>query len=239
MTLRQRVVAALVVVAVGLAFADASVVALALPDLYAEFNTSIVGVSWVLTSYALVVAVVAVPIALVHRRVRPLSLVVGGVAFFAVSSVVAGFATSLTVLIVARCGQGVGATLLLAGSLPVLSAFAGDRAAALVGDGRRRRRRGRPGAGRRAHTAVRLAGDLLRAGPGRRRGARRRRRPGGPGAAPRRPRPRRGRDAAPGPRRRQRRVRPRVRRPRRSPVPRGTAGHRGVAIQPHSKCRAC
>ena len=52
---------ALVVAAVGLAFADASVVALALPDLYGEFDTSIVGVSWVLTTYALVVAVVAVP----------------------------------------------------------------------------------------------------------------------------------------------------------------------------------
>ena len=56
-----RLVAALVVAAVGLAFADASVVALALPDLYAEFDTSIVGVSWVLTTYALVVAVTCDP----------------------------------------------------------------------------------------------------------------------------------------------------------------------------------
>ena len=45
------------VFAVGLAFADASVVALALPDLYIEFSTSVVGVSWVLTVYALVIAV--------------------------------------------------------------------------------------------------------------------------------------------------------------------------------------
>src|SRR6476646_3261415 len=128
MTSRQRVVAALLVVAVGLAFADASVVALALPDLYAEFDTTIVGVSWVLTTYALVVAVVAVPIAILHRRVRPLSLVVGGIAVFAASSLVAGFAPSLAVLLVARGGQGVGAALLLAGSLPVLGVVAGDRA---------------------------------------------------------------------------------------------------------------
>ena len=74
MTARQRIVTALLIGAVGLAFADASVVALALPDLYGEFNTSIVGVSWVLTTYALVVAVVSVPVALLHRRVRPLSL---------------------------------------------------------------------------------------------------------------------------------------------------------------------
>ncbi|MET0323908.1 MAG: MFS transporter, partial [Ilumatobacteraceae bacterium] len=124
---RQRLVAVLVVVAVGLAFADASVVALALPDLYAEFDTSIVGVSWVLTSYALVVALTAIPVALFHRRVHPLSLVVVGVGIFAAASLVAGFANSLALLLAARCGQGVGATLLLAGSLPVLGAVAGAR----------------------------------------------------------------------------------------------------------------
>jgi MFS family permease len=116
-------VTALVIAAVGLAFADASVVALALPDLYGEFDTSIVGVSWVLTTYALVVALVAIPVALFHRKVRPLSLVVVGVAIFAAASLVAGFATSLTMLLVARAAQGLGATLLLAGSLSVLGAI--------------------------------------------------------------------------------------------------------------------
>ena len=132
MTARQRIVTALLIGAVGLAFADASVVALALPDLYAEFDTSIVGVSWVLTTYALVVAVTAVPVALLHRRVRPLALVAAGVAVFAAASVVAGFAGSLNVLLVARGTQGAGATLLLAGSLPVL---------AVIGPGRMRARR--------------------------------------------------------------------------------------------------
>jgi len=129
---RQRLVTALLIGAVGLAFADAAVVALALPDLYAEFDTSIVGVSWVLTTYALAVAVTAVPVALVHRRVRPLTLVMVGAAVFALSSVVAGAATELSVLLAARAAQGVGATLLLAGSLPVLVAIG-------AGEGRGRR----------------------------------------------------------------------------------------------------
>jgi MFS family permease len=116
-------VTALVIAAVGLAFADASVVALALPELYGEFDTSIVGVSWVLTTYALVVAVVSVPVALLHRRIRPLTLLVAGVAVFAASSLVAGFASSLQVLLIARAVQGAGATLLLAGSLSVLGAI--------------------------------------------------------------------------------------------------------------------
>jgi MFS family permease len=112
-----------VIAAVGLAFADASVVALALPDLYGEFDTSIVGVSWVLTTYALAVAAAAVPVALLHRRVHPLPLLLAGVALFAVSSVVAGASTSLTMLLIARAGQGLGAALLLPGSLPVLGAI--------------------------------------------------------------------------------------------------------------------
>jgi MFS family permease len=127
---RVSIAAVALVTAVALAFADASVVALALPDLYAEFDTTIVGVSWVLTSYALVVAVVALPVALLHRRLRPLPLVAAGIIVFTAASLVAGWAGSLGVLLAARCAQGVGATLLLAGSLPVLAAVAGGEARA-------------------------------------------------------------------------------------------------------------
>jgi MFS family permease len=122
---RQTILAVALSMAVALAFADASVVALALPDLYAEFDTTIVGVSWVLTTYALVVAVTAVPVALLHKRLRPLPLLVSGIVVFTGASLVAGASGSLPLLLVARCGQGVGATLLLAGSLPVLAAITG------------------------------------------------------------------------------------------------------------------
>ncbi len=122
---RQTILAVALSMAVALAFADASVVALALPDLYAEFDTTIVGVSWVLISYALVVAVTAIPVALLHNRLRPLPLLVSGIVVFTAASLVAGAAGSLSVLLVARCAQGVGATLLLAGSLPVLTAITG------------------------------------------------------------------------------------------------------------------
>ncbi len=121
----QRVLAIAVIVAVGLAFADASIVALALAELYAEFDTTVVGVSWVLTSYALAVAASAVPVALLHRRASPRVLVAGGAAVFAVASVVAGSASTLPMLLGARCLQGIAATALLAGSLPALGALVG------------------------------------------------------------------------------------------------------------------
>jgi MFS family permease len=123
----RRGLAVLLTIAVALAFADASVVALALPDLYAAFDTSIVGVSWVLTTYALVVAVVAIPVALLHRRLRPLRLTAAGIVVFVAASLLAGLASSLSMLLVARCLQGVGATFLLAGSLPALAGLLQSR----------------------------------------------------------------------------------------------------------------
>ena len=127
---RQIIVAIALVIAVALAFADASVVALALPDLYAEFDTTIVGVSWVLIIYALVVAVVAIPVAIAHRWLPPVPLVVAGILVFTGASLAAGWAGSLPVLLTARGAQGVGAILLLAGSLPVLAAITGSEARA-------------------------------------------------------------------------------------------------------------
>ena len=123
MSSRRRLIVALLLAAVALAFADASVVALALPELYGEFDTSIVGVSWVLTTYALAVAIAAIPVAMFHRRLHPLHLVLAGAAVFAAASLVAGVAGSLEVLLGARAVQGIGAALLLAGSLPVLVAL--------------------------------------------------------------------------------------------------------------------
>jgi predicted MFS family arabinose efflux permease len=118
---RVPVTSVLLVVAVALAFADASVVALALPQMYADFDTSIVGVSWVLTTYALTVAVVAIPVALLHRVMRPARTTAIGLLVFAGASLAAGLAPALPVLLAARAVQGIGATLLLAGSEPVLA----------------------------------------------------------------------------------------------------------------------
>ncbi|MFL6075925.1 MAG: MFS transporter [Mycobacteriales bacterium] len=115
----------LLVVGVGLAFADASVVVLALPSVYGQFNSTIVRVSWVLTGYAAVVTVVGMLLAVLHRRIPPAVLVGGGLAVFAAASVVCGTAPSLAVLLAGRCVQGAGAAALLAGALPALATLHG------------------------------------------------------------------------------------------------------------------
>ena len=66
---RRRLLTIAVAVGVAVAFADSSIVVLALPELYGAFNTSIVGVSWVITSYNLVVAVCAFALVPLVKRV--------------------------------------------------------------------------------------------------------------------------------------------------------------------------
>jgi len=114
----------LIALSVGLAFADASVVVLALPELYGTFRVSLVEVSWVITSYN--VAVVAGAMVLLAVRVRPGRLTVFGSVVFAASSVVCGLAPSFAVLVAARSAQGLGAACLLIGSLPFLVSLTGS-----------------------------------------------------------------------------------------------------------------
>ena len=65
----------------------ASIVVLALPDLYSAFNTSVVGVSWVITSYNLVVCVAAFVLVPFTRRLHVREVARTGLTLFTVGSV--------------------------------------------------------------------------------------------------------------------------------------------------------
>jgi hypothetical protein len=108
------------VAAVAVAFADSSIVVLALPELYGRFNTSIEGVSWVVTAYNLAVAVTALALLFFVHRLRSAVLLGAGLMIFLAASIACAAAQSLAFLIGARTVQGVGAALLLVGALPVL-----------------------------------------------------------------------------------------------------------------------
>jgi predicted MFS family arabinose efflux permease len=123
----KRLLAVAVAAAVAVAFADSSIVVLALPDLYTRFTTSIVGVSWVITSYNLVVAVCAFALVPIVRRVDVGNLSRAGLLVFCAGSLGCAASWSLPALIVFRCLQGLGAATLLAGSLALLSALLGSR----------------------------------------------------------------------------------------------------------------
>ena len=69
----------LIGLAIGLALADSSIVTLALPDVLREFDVDIATVAWVLTSFNLTLALVALPAAFVARR-APRAVFVTGTA---------------------------------------------------------------------------------------------------------------------------------------------------------------
>ena len=101
---------------------------LALPELYGRFNTTIEGVAWVVTAYNVAVAVAALALVFLVHRVDAARVLGAGLIVFLGASIACASAGSLSFLIGARCVQGVGAALLLAGSLPVLAALTGSSA---------------------------------------------------------------------------------------------------------------
>jgi predicted MFS family arabinose efflux permease len=111
-----------------MAFADSSIVVLALPDLYGRLHTTIEGVAWVVTAYNVAVAVTALLLVPVVSRLHGPGLFGAGIVVFATASVTCSFADSIGFLVTARAMQGVGGALLLAGALPVLGSLAGSSA---------------------------------------------------------------------------------------------------------------
>jgi MFS family permease len=128
---RPRVAA--LALAVGIVLADSSIVVLALPEIYRELDTSVAGVTWVLVSFNLVMALAAVPAALLARRVGPGRAAAVGLAVFAGAGLACGLAEELSTLIAARCVQALGGAVAVTAALELLPATVGsERRAATV-----------------------------------------------------------------------------------------------------------
>ena len=106
----------------SITFIDSTVVNVALPVLQREMGTDIVGSQWIVEAYQLLLsALILVGGSLGDRlgRKRVFSM---GILLFAVASAGCGLAQSMTQLIIARAAQGVGAAMLVPGSLAIISA---------------------------------------------------------------------------------------------------------------------
>jgi EmrB/QacA subfamily drug resistance transporter len=105
----------------SMAFIDSTVVNVALPAIQSTFHATVVDVQWVVESYGLLLgALILVGGSLGDLFGRRLIFLVG-VAIFAAASVACGIATTIHQLIIARSIQGVGAALLVPGSLAIIS----------------------------------------------------------------------------------------------------------------------
>lgn len=112
--------------AVGVVLADSSIVVLALPDIYRDLDTSVFGVTWVLVSFNLVMALAAVPAAMVARRVGPGRAAAVGLAIFAGAGLACGVSDQLSTLLIARSVQALGGALAVTAALELLPVTVGS-----------------------------------------------------------------------------------------------------------------
>jgi EmrB/QacA subfamily drug resistance transporter len=104
-----------------MAFIDGTVVNVALPALQSNLNATAVDLQWVIEAYALLLSAFLLVGGSLgdHYGRRRIFLI--GVAIFASASAACGFAADIRQLIAARALQGLGAALLIPGSLAIIS----------------------------------------------------------------------------------------------------------------------
>jgi EmrB/QacA subfamily drug resistance transporter len=131
---RGRWVLAATILASSMAFIDGTVVNVALPALQTHLNATAVDVQWVIEAYSLFLSALLLVGGSLgdHYGRRKVFLI--GVAIFALASGSCGFAADVHQLILARGIQGIGAALLVPGSLAIISnSFSEDERGRAIG----------------------------------------------------------------------------------------------------------
>jgi EmrB/QacA subfamily drug resistance transporter len=106
----------------SMAFIDGTVVNVALPELQSVFAATVSEVQWVVESYALILAALLLPGGALGDIYGRRKIFAAGVVVFGLSSAWCGCAPNISALIAARALQGLGAALLVPGSLALISA---------------------------------------------------------------------------------------------------------------------
>jgi len=114
-------VLAVTILASSMAFIDGTVVNVALPALQSSLNATAVDLQWVIEAYSLLLSALLLVGGSLgdHYGRRRIFLI--GVALFAAASAACGFAGDIRQLVAARALQGLGAALLVPGSLAIIS----------------------------------------------------------------------------------------------------------------------
>jgi EmrB/QacA subfamily drug resistance transporter len=114
------------ILASSMAFIDSSALNVALNALQQDLGATAVELIWVVNSYLLFLAsliLIGGSLGDQFGRVRMFRV---GIIIFALASIICGFAPSATVLIVGRAVKGIGAALMVPGSLAIISALFQD-----------------------------------------------------------------------------------------------------------------
>src|SRR6267143_4737443 len=117
----QRWVLLATILGSSMAFIDSTVVNVALPALQTELSAAVADVQWVIEAYSLLLSALLLVGGSLGDRYGRRRVFLIGVALFALASTWCGLAPNIDQLIVARAAQGLGAALLVPGSLAIIS----------------------------------------------------------------------------------------------------------------------
>src|ERR671935_2587342 len=106
----------------SLAFIDGAVVNVALPALQRDLHATAADLLWIIEAYSLFLSALILVGGSLGDHLGRRRIFAAGVALFTLASVGCGLAPGVTYLVVARAVQGVGAALLVPGSLAIISA---------------------------------------------------------------------------------------------------------------------
>jgi len=105
-----------------MAFIDSTVINIALPVLQRELHAGVDDVQWVVDAYLLVLSALILAGGSLGDRLGRVRVFGAGIALFAAASAWCGFAPNVGQLIAARALQGLGAAMLVPGSLAIIAA---------------------------------------------------------------------------------------------------------------------
>ena len=118
----------------AMAFIDSTVINVALPVLQKSLGADVSQAQWIVDAYLLVLSSLMLAGGALGDRIGRVRVFAAGVALFGAASAWCGFANSATMLIAARAAQGIGAALLVPGSLSIITAtFPPERRGKAIG----------------------------------------------------------------------------------------------------------
>jgi EmrB/QacA subfamily drug resistance transporter len=110
-----------------MAFLDGTVVNVALAHIGRDLHATVAGLQWTVTSYTLALAALVLLGGALGDRYGRRRIFIVGVLWFTASSVLCGLSTDVGMLMTVRALQGVGAALLIPGSLALLQSSFAER----------------------------------------------------------------------------------------------------------------
>ncbi|HEX3582153.1 MAG TPA: MFS transporter, partial [Thermoanaerobaculia bacterium] len=118
----RRWTLAATILASTMAFIDSTVVNIAIPVLQRSIGATVTDAQWIVDAYLIVLSSLLLAGGALGDQLGRRRVFMAGIALFAVASIGCGAAGSPRLLIIARAVQGLGAALLVPGSLAIIAA---------------------------------------------------------------------------------------------------------------------